>query len=188
MKDESHRFDLKAFKILGASWGTYRALAERLRLPLTMPIKELGLAARMADIKLFAATDGNHGRAVARMANYLDLEAHIVVPKIMDNATQERIASEGARIEVVEGDYDQAVNTAAQKAAALGGLLVQDTAWPGYEEIPRVRDVCLHRRWKMLICSPSGLLMATRPCYRKSISRSGKSLQSPPILSFFLLA
>ncbi|KAI9870607.1 MAG: hypothetical protein M1830_004052, partial [Pleopsidium flavum] len=137
MKDESHRFDLKAFKILGASWGAYRALAQRLGLPLTVSIRELGLAARIADIKLFAATDGNHGRAVARMAKYLDLEAHIVVPSIMDKVSQERIASEGALIEVVEGDYDLAVKIADQEAAVSGGLLIQDTAWPGYDEIPR---------------------------------------------------
>lgn len=148
MKDESHRFDLKAFKILGASWGTYRALVEKLRLPSTSMIEEVGLAARTAEIKLFAATDGNHGRAVARMGQYLNLITCIYVPRIMDKATQERIAGEGAYVKVVEGDYDQAVDTAAQASAASGGLLIQDTAWPEYEEIPRVRNVCFCTKYR----------------------------------------
>ena len=139
MKDESYRLDLKAFKILGASWGTYRGLAERRGLPLTVSIEELGRAARAAKTSLFAATDGNHGRAVARMAKWLDVKAHIFVPRNMDKSTQERIASEGAQVEVVEGDYDLAVKYAHQAAAASKGLLIQDNAWPGYEDIPTVR-------------------------------------------------
>ena len=156
MKDESHRFDLKAFKILGASWGTYRALTERLGLPLTVSIEELGRRARKADITLFCATDGNHGRAVARMAKWLDVKAHILVPSNMDKSTQQRIASEDAQIEIVEGDYDLAVKYAAEKASASNGLLVQDTAWPAYEEIPRVRHICSHPTRTRLTYSTSG--------------------------------
>lgn len=139
MKDESHRLDLRAFKILGASWGTYRGLTERLGLPLTVSIDELGRAARATEITLFAATDGNHGRAVARMAKWLNVRAHIFVPKNMDESTQDRIAGEGALVEVVEGDYDLAVKYADREAAASNGLLIQDNAWPGYEDIPTVR-------------------------------------------------
>lgn len=139
LKDESYRLDLKAFKILGASWGTYRGLAERLGLPLTVSMEELGRGARAADITLFAATEGNHGRAVARMAKWLNVQAHILVPKNMDKSTQDRIAGEGAQVEIVDGDYDLAVQYADQKAAASKGLLIQDNAWPGYEDIPTVR-------------------------------------------------
>jgi len=139
LKDESYRLDLKAFKILGASWGTYRGLAERLGLPLTVSMAELGRGARAADITLFAATEGNHGRAVARMAKWLNVQAHILVPKNMDKSTQDRIAGEGAQVEIVDGDYDLAVKYADQKAAASKGLLIQDNAWPGYEDIPTVR-------------------------------------------------
>ncbi len=144
MKDESQRLDLKAFKILGASWGTYRALTRRLGLPLTVTIKELGHAARTAGIKLFAATEGNHGRAVARMAKYLGVEAHILVPTLMDKATRIRIAGEGAQVEIVDGDYDMAVHRADEQACAAEGLLIQDNAFPGYEMVPMVRYGCLH--------------------------------------------
>ena len=138
LKDESYRLDLKAFKILGASWGTYRGLAERLGLPLTVSIEDLGRGARAADITLFAATEGNHGRAVARMARWLNVKAHIFVPNNMDKSTQDRIASEGAQVEIVEGDYDLAETYAEQKAAASKGLLIQDNAWSGYTDIPTV--------------------------------------------------
>jgi diaminopropionate ammonia-lyase len=115
VKDESSRFGLPAFKILGASWAIERALRERGDRP---PIA--------------CATDGNHGRAVARVARRRGLEATVFVPAAMIAARREAIAAEGARVEVVEGSYDEAV----ERAAASGALVVQDTAWPGYEEIP----------------------------------------------------
>lgn len=183
LKDESYRLDLKAFKILGASWGTYRGLAERLGLPLTVSMEELGRVAKAADISLYAATEGNHGRAVARMAKWLNVHAHIFIPQNMDKSTQDRIASEGAQVEIVEGDYDLAVEYADQKSAASNGLLIQDNAWPGYEDIPTVRYIFLHSRRTQLTYLVSGSLKATRPCYRKLTGRSWKSPENPLILS-----
>ncbi|KAE8367121.1 hypothetical protein BDV27DRAFT_143009 [Aspergillus caelatus] len=90
-----------------------------------------------APITLVAATEGNHGRAVAFIARLLDSKADIFVPRSMDDSTQQLIGSEGARVIVVQGDYDQAVREAADAAQALdGGILVQDTAFDGYEDIP----------------------------------------------------
>ena len=114
VKDESSRLGLPSFKVLGASWAIHRALRE-------------GPATR-----LVCATDGNHGRAVARMARHFGLEATVFVPADMVRARREAIAAEGARGEVVDGTYDDAV----ERAAAGEGLVIQDTAWPGYEQIP----------------------------------------------------
>ena len=137
VKDESSRFGLPSFKILGASWGIFRAISKQLALSSDVELKELSEAARKIPIKLFAATDGNHGRAVAFMADMLSLEAHIFVPEILDEHTRELIVREGATIHVVSGDYDLTVQKAAEVAkATYGGLLVQDTSFPGYEEIP----------------------------------------------------
>lgn len=141
IKDESARFQLPAFKILGASWATCRAVSERLGLPVTVSLEELRQAAKLRHVELFAASEGNHGRAVARMAQWLSIRSHILVPKNMDQATQERIAGEGAEVEVVDGDYDLAVEIADRRASASNGLLIQDNAWPGYELIPTVRYV-----------------------------------------------
>jgi len=116
VKDESSRFGLPSFKILGASWAIHRALRARDDRP-----------------ALACATDGNHGRAVARVAREHGLEATVFVPAGMVAARREAIAGEGARVEVVEGSYDEAV----EAAAATGALVIQDTGWPGYEDVPR---------------------------------------------------
>jgi diaminopropionate ammonia-lyase len=116
VKDESLRLGLPSFKILGASWAIHRALQERGDRP---PIA--------------CATDGNHGRAVAREARRHGLEATVFVPANMIAARREAIAGEGARVEVVDGSYDEAV----EGAAATGALVIQDTGWPGYEDVPR---------------------------------------------------
>ena len=120
VKDESSRLGLPSFKVLGASWAIHRALQERRS------------AVRPA---LVCATDGNHGRAVARMAQMLGLDATVLVPSAMVAARRAAIAGEGARVQVVDGTYDDAV----EQAAALAGpdhLVIQDTAWPGYETVP----------------------------------------------------
>lgn len=112
VKDESSRLGLPAFKVLGASWAVHRALQERDDRP-----------------RLACATDGNHGRAVARVAREHGLEATVFVPADMIAARREAIAAEGARVEVVEGSYDEAV----ERAAQAGALVIQDT---GDDQVP----------------------------------------------------
>jgi diaminopropionate ammonia-lyase len=134
VKDESSRLGLPAFKILGASWGIYRALRERHGLP-DVPLRRLREA---GPVRLVTATDGNHGRAVAAMARLLDLPADVYVPYGVHPAAMAAIKAEGAGLTEVPGPYDEAVRLAADAAAADPcALLVQDTAWPGYERVPQ---------------------------------------------------
>jgi diaminopropionate ammonia-lyase len=136
LKDESSRFGLPAFKVLGASWAVSRVLAERLGEP-ALAGDLPGLRARLAGAPpLVAATDGNHGRAVARVAAWLGLPARIYLPAGAAPARLAAIAGEGATVVEDDGSYDDAVANAAAWAAAHGGQLVQDTGFPGYEEIP----------------------------------------------------
>ena len=117
LKAELERFGLPAFKILGASWAAERLLGDR------------------DDVTLVTATDGNHGRAVARVARMRGLRAHILVPAGTAQARIDGIASEGAEVEVVDGSYDEAVD----KAKTMAGdtyVVVSDTSWPGYHEVP----------------------------------------------------
>jgi diaminopropionate ammonia-lyase len=117
---ETERFGLPAFKILGASWAAERLLGGR----------------DTAGITLVTATDGNHGRAVARVARMRGVRAHILVPAGTAPARIDGIASEGAQVEVVDGSYDDAV----RKAAAMADdthVVLSDTSWPGYEDVPR---------------------------------------------------
>jgi diaminopropionate ammonia-lyase len=138
VKDESSRLGLPAFKLLGASWAAYRALVARLgRDPEPWPdVEELRRAlAPLRPLTLATATDGNHGRAVARMAALLGLDADIYVPAGTAAARVAAIEGEGARVTVVDGDYDHAVATAAG-AAGDRCLAIQDVGWPGYEQVP----------------------------------------------------
>jgi diaminopropionate ammonia-lyase len=117
VKDESSRLGLPAFKALGASWAIHRALRDVTGGPVT----------------IVTATDGNHGRAVAHFARRFGQRAEIFVPDGVHPAAIQAIRDEGAAVTHVPGPYDAAVEAA---AGARGGLLVQDTAWDGYEETP----------------------------------------------------
>lgn len=137
VKDESNRFGLPAFKALGASWGCFRAVAEQLGLPPTISLEELSAQAKKYSITLIAATEGNHGRAVAFMARLLGIESQIFVPQSMDEATRGFIVAEGACVSIVQGCYDMAVREAFDQSRLLeGSLLIQDTAFEGYEDVP----------------------------------------------------
>ena len=130
VKDESFRLGLPAFKILGASWAVYRAVAEEVNLPPTVSLEELGEKASKKPVHLVTCTDGNWGRAVSRMAKYLGIQALIYVPQNMDQATKDKIASEGATVAVVPGDYDASIRASIEDSKSHGHLLVMDTSWP----------------------------------------------------------
>ncbi|MEU0572634.1 pyridoxal-phosphate dependent enzyme, partial [Nonomuraea sp. NPDC005983] len=122
VKDESRRLGLPAFKALGASWAIHQVLSRR---------------TDDGPVRLVTATDGNHGRAVARMARLLGQHAQVFVPRDgVHPAAVAAIEAEGAQVVQVAGSYDDAVLLAADAADQPGAVLVQDTAWPGYEEIP----------------------------------------------------
>jgi diaminopropionate ammonia-lyase len=120
-KDESKRLGLSAFKALGASWAIHRVLQDQ---------------AATRDVTVVAATDGNHGRAVARFARQLGHRAAIFVTAKVHPRAVQAIVDEGAAVTVVEGSYDEAVVAAAAAAEAADTVLIQDTAWEGYERIP----------------------------------------------------
>ena len=123
LKDETARFGLPAFKALGAGF----AVAQ---------LMERGRIVR-GDL-LVCASEGNHGRAVARVARLHGLRARVYVGARVAVSRADAIALEGAEVVRVEGTYDDAVRRAAADATAPGTHVISDTAWPGYEEIPRL--------------------------------------------------
>jgi diaminopropionate ammonia-lyase len=138
LKDEAERFGLPSFKPLGAFWAVCCAVAERLGDP--EPPRDLAALRERArglepPLAVVCATDGNHGRAVARIARLLELPAEVLMPSGTAEARIEAIAAEGARVEVVDGDYDEAQRRSAERAQK-GALLVSDTSWPGNERTP----------------------------------------------------
>lgn len=137
VKEESSRLGLPAFKILGASYATARALGERFGLS-AVTLDTVRDAVRGRAVRLYAATDGNHGRAVARVAALIGAAATIYYPPGITEAAKKAIAAEGALAVEVDGDYDGVVARAAAEAAAdPEAVLVQDTSWPGYTDVPQ---------------------------------------------------
>lgn len=141
IKDESYRFDLKAFKILGASYAIGRFLQSS-GYPLKDPLHFLRLREILYSIPeperptLVTATDGNHGRAVAWMAQRLRCPARIFLPQQATKNRIDAIRSLGAECTVTNWGYDETVDFARREARRHGWTLIQDTAREGYEDIP----------------------------------------------------
>jgi diaminopropionate ammonia-lyase len=133
VKNETSRFGLPSFKILGASWASYLALLERLTLAALQ-----SWAAPVHSMTLVAATDGNHGRAVARVASWFGLRARIYVPRFVTESRRRAIEDEGAEMVVIDGSYDAAVDAALGASEKSGLLLISDTARAESDVIPRL--------------------------------------------------
>lgn len=141
IKDESYRFGLNAFKVLGGSFAMAKYIAKQTgkdvsELPyhvLTSPqLKE-----EFGQATFFTATDGNHGRGVAWSANKLGQKSVVLMPKGTTPTRLNNILAEGANATIEDCNYDDCVRKAnAMAAQTKNGVMVQDTAWDGYEEIP----------------------------------------------------
>ena len=141
VKDESFRFDLDAFKVLGGSYAIAKCIAKQLG----KDIAEMDYNAlvsdetkqKSGDITFYTATDGNHGRGVAWAANKLRQKSVVYMPKGSSQVRLENIRREGAEAEITDLNYDNAVRLANKMASRDScGVMVQDTAWEGYEDIP----------------------------------------------------
>jgi diaminopropionate ammonia-lyase len=136
VKLETDRLGLPSFKVMGASWATMEALGPVLPASWRPEHGFAGLAGALPALTLVAATEGNHGRAVARIAALLGLRARILVPDDVSDARVAPIAGEGAEVVRVDGTYDDAVAQSQADAQGDDHVLVSDTSWPGYERIP----------------------------------------------------
>lgn len=141
VKDESYRFGLNAFKVLGGSFAMARYIAQKLG----RDVSELDydyltsdkLKEEFGQATFFTATDGNHGRGVAWAANKLGQKAVVYMPKGSSPIRLENILKENAEASITDVNYDECVRIAAAEAEKTeNGVVVQDTAWDGYEEIP----------------------------------------------------
>ncbi|QJA10104.1 diaminopropionate ammonia-lyase [Romboutsia sp. CE17] len=140
LKDESYRFGLNAFKVLGGSFAMAKYMADKLGKDISeLPYEKLisdEVRNELGDITFFTATDGNHGRGVAWTANKLKQKSVVYMPKGSSLIRLNNIKAEGADASITDLNYDDAVRLATEEAAKIGGLVVQDTAWEGYEDIP----------------------------------------------------
>lgn len=140
VKDESQRFGLNAFKGLGGSYAVGKYLAEKLGQNInTLSFSSLNspeIKARIKDIVFVTATDGNHGRGVAWAAEQLGLQAVVYMPKGSSLIRAQNIRHHGAECSITDLNYDDTVRLANKMAQEKGWVLLQDTAWQGYEQIP----------------------------------------------------
>ncbi len=138
VKDESRRFDLNAFKVLGASYAMARSLVSEFNLNLKdFTFKKiLNHIKKKAPLTFVTATDGNHGRAVAWAAEKFGCKSVVFMPKGSSRTRIEAIRNFGADASILDCNYDEAVNFAAETAEKNNWILMQDSSWPGYEKIP----------------------------------------------------
>ena len=140
VKDESYRFGLNAFKVLGGSYAIGNYLAGRLgKTAGEMEYKDLissETREKLGDVTFVTATDGNHGRGVAWTARQFHQKAVVYMPKGSAAERLANIQAEGAEASITDLNYDDAVRLANSQAEKNGWVMVQDTAWEGYEDIP----------------------------------------------------
>lgn len=141
VKDESYRFGLNAFKVLGGSFAMARYIAGQLGRDVSETdyryLTSDKLRQEFGQATFFTATDGNHGRGVAWAARQLGQKAVVHMPKGSVKIRFDNIAKEGASVTIEDVNYDDCVRIAAKEAAETPhGVMVQDTAWEGYEDIP----------------------------------------------------
>lgn len=140
VKDESHRFGLNAFKVLGGSYAISQLICAKLGWDITETsfprLREPDVYEKIGRMTFATATDGNHGRGIAWSAATLGQRAVVFMPKNPAAARVESIRSHGARVEVTDLNYDDTVRLACKTAEREGWEVVQDTAWDGYTDVP----------------------------------------------------
>ena len=140
VKDESYRFGLNAFKVLGGSYAMGHYLADRLGKPMEevdyrFLTSETSRKA-LGDITFVTATDGNHGRGVAWTARQLRQKSVVYMPEGSAQERLDNIRAEGADASITNLNYDDAVRLANRQAEEKGWVMVQDTAWEGMNPSP----------------------------------------------------
>jgi diaminopropionate ammonia-lyase len=140
IKDESYRFGLNAFKVLGGSYAIGSYIADAVGMDeseMTFEaLRSKDTVQSLGETVFVTATDGNHGRGVAWAARELGHRSVVFMPKGSAQMRLDNIRNEGAEASITEYNYDDAVRYATEFAKQNGGVIVQDTAWHGYEKIP----------------------------------------------------
>ena len=141
-KDESQRFHLKSFKALGGAFAVARQLKQRIQ-------QETGKTASIDDllqrrfqpvvekIVISCATDGNHGRSVAWGCQLFGCGCVIYIHRDVSAGRKQAMEAFGAEVIRIDGNYDASVKQADSDASIHGRIIVSDTSYPGYMDIPR---------------------------------------------------
>lgn len=141
-KDEGGRFGLGSFKALGGAYAVLRQLQQVVAKAMGQTPSSADLLAGkyrdiVAKVTVTCATDGNHGRSVAWGASLFGCACVIYIHAHVSVGREAAIAAYGARVVRTAGNYDDSVRQAQQDAAATGWIVISDTSYPGYRDIPR---------------------------------------------------
>jgi diaminopropionate ammonia-lyase len=140
VKDESFRYGLNAFKGLGGSYSVAKYIGDRLGIETETlsyeKLKSPEVKNKLGDITFVTATDGNHGRGIAWTVAELGYKSVVFMPKGSAKERLENIKAFGGEAYITDMNYDDTVRHATEYAENNDGVLVQDTAWEGYEDIP----------------------------------------------------
>lgn len=165
LKDESYRFELKAFKVLGGSYAMANYIAKQLKEDISkLPFVRITsdeIRHKIPSVTFATTTDGNHGRGVAWTANKLKQKSVVYMPKGSSQERLEAIQREGAVASITDLNYDDAVRMTAEQAKKHKWIVVQDTAWPGYEDIP----LWIMQGYGSLMLEIKTQLKSTRPTH-----------------------
>jgi diaminopropionate ammonia-lyase len=145
-KDESERFGLKSFKALGGAYAVARQLQQRIQQSTDEAVSIDDLLQNryrsiVKDIVISCATDGNHGRSVAWGCQMFGCNCIIYIHRDVSEGRKQAMQALGAEVIRVDANYDASVRQAASDAAEHGRIIVSDTSYPGYVDIPK--DVAL---------------------------------------------
>ncbi|MED1607560.1 diaminopropionate ammonia-lyase [Cytobacillus kochii] len=140
VKDESHRFGLNAFKVMGGIYAMAKYIAQKIDMNIAElsfdKLKSPKVKEQVGDLTFISATDGNHGRGVAWAARELGYKSIIYMPKGSSEYRLKAIREEGAEAYITDQNYDETVRICAELAEENSWVMVQDTAWEGYDDIP----------------------------------------------------
>jgi len=140
VKDESQRLELNSFKVLGGSFAIYRFIQNKLNLSDDEMSYENIISEKskkvLGEITFASATDGNHGMGVAWAASKLGYKSMIYVHSGTSKSRIDAIKSYGAVVKIIKGNYDDAVRQVTIDAQKYSWVIISDTSWKGYEEIP----------------------------------------------------
>jgi len=145
-KDESHRFHLKSFKALGGAYAVARQLQKRITeitgaTPGITDLLDKKFDHIVSQIVISCATDGNHGRSVSWGCQMFGCKCVIYIHRDVSEGRKQAMEAFGATVNRISGNYDESVRQADAEAKLYGRIIISDTSYEGYMEIPK--DVAL---------------------------------------------
>ena len=135
LKDERERMGLGSFKALGATHAIAREAARLADTP-DGPAACDAMADSLEGTTYACASAGNHGLSVATGAAHFGARAMIYLATTVPEAFAERLRRRGATVVRAGDDYEASMAAAAADAEANGWILLSDSSWPGYTELP----------------------------------------------------